>query len=255
MTAKCIFPYKKYEASLEKSVSAGRLELYESLANTGRLEDGLMLHCWNTNLSQALYWPLQAFEITLRNAMADRIADKYGDDWYDHLPTLSSSGRTSESTEVKRIAKAKEKLDKEGVSYGHDAIVAASSFGFWAGLLKEEYKAKLWDPLFSDFWAMIQLKEAFEKTQYIKDLRNNVAHYEPIIVFRGKRNKRELFKDYKLIVKLIKWICPETAEWIEHHSADKFFVAWNSCPDFFEVARLKVSEGGSANDSKYWNWK
>jgi len=55
----------------------------------------------------------------------------------------------------------------------------------------------------------------------------NLAHYEPIIVFRGTGNKRELFKDYKQIVRPVRWICPETAKWIEHHSADKFFADWN----------------------------
>ena len=73
----CKFPYKAFVRSLEVTVSPGRLELFERLAG-GNLEDGLRLYCWNTGLSQALYWPLHAFEISLRNSMADRIADAYG---------------------------------------------------------------------------------------------------------------------------------------------------------------------------------
>lgn len=249
----CTFPYKNFVKPLEKSLSLGRLELYEKLADN-KVHDALKLYCWNADLSQALYWPLHAFEVTLRNAMADSIADAYGDDWYERIPTFSTSRRTIQSEEEKRVDNAKEKLDKNGIKYGHDAIVAAITFGFWTGLLKEEYKLKLWDPLFSTIFPMIGLKEAFEKAYYIKDLRNNIAHYEPIIVF-PKGDKRELFRDYKLILKLLRWICPQTAEWVEHHSADKFFTAWNSCPEFFNISKLKVDNEGAEFDSQNWRWK
>lgn len=253
MTQQCSFPYKKFLQPLETSVSPGRLALYENLAG-GNLEDALKLYCWNTGLSQSFYWPLQAFEVTLRNAMADRMADAHGDQWYEKIATFSSSRRTTLSDEIKRIGKAKEKLDKDGIAYGHDAIVAAISFGFWTGLLKEEYKTKLWDPLFSNILPMIPLKEAFEKTHQIKDIRNSVAHYEPIIVFLPSANKRELFRDYKLILKLIRWICPDTAHWVEHHSAANFFAVWNTCPDFFNAPKLSTANPGEEADPQKWRF-
>jgi len=257
MTKQCGFPYKNFVTPLEKSLSPGRLDLYERLAkNAGadQLENALQLYCWNTSLSQAFYWPVQSFEITLRNAMADAIADAYGDNWYEDIASFSSSRRSVDSDEIKQVKKAQEKLDKDGLAYGHDTIVAAISFGFWAGLLKGEYKAKLWDPLFSKFLPMIGLKEAFEKTHHVKDLRNNIAHYEPIIVFLPSSNHRELFKDYKLILKLIRWICPDTAHWVEFHSAANFYSAWNSCPDFLKVARLSSKVEGGEADSQNWKW-
>jgi hypothetical protein len=207
------------------------------------------------SLSQALYWPLHAFEITMRNAMADAIWETHGENWFENIARFSSSRRTFDSDEVKRVDKAKEKLDKDGISYNHDTIVAAISFGFWTGLLKEEYKKQLWDPLFSKFLPMIGLKEAFEKTQYIKDLRNNIAHYEPIIVFMPRGNHRELYKDYKLVLKLIRWICTDTAQWVEHHSAGKFFAAWNSCPEFVNVFHLSSRVDGGEGNSQNWKWE
>jgi hypothetical protein len=253
MTQQCSFPYKNFVKPLEISISPGRLGLYDDLAG-GNLEKALQLYCWNTSLSQAFYWPLQAFEVTLRNAMADCIADNHGDDWYERIASFSTSRRTSVSDETKQIDKAKEKLDKDGIGYGHDAIVAAVSFGFWAGLLKEEYKANLWEPHIQHILPMIGRKEAFEKTQYVKDLRNNIAHYEPIIVFMPKANKRELFRDYKLILKLIRWICPDTAQWVEHHSAANFFAVWNCCPDFLGAAKLTTAAEGAEGDSQKWRW-
>lgn len=253
----CTFPYKTFLTPLEKTLSPGRLEFYENLAkNVGKteLEHALQLYCWNTSVSQALYWPLHAFEITMRNAMADAIWEAHGDDWYDNIASFSRSSRTFDSDEVKRVIKAKEKLDKDRIAYNHDTIVAAISFGFWAGLLKEEYKAQLWDPLFSMFLPMIGLKEAFEKTHYIKDLRNNIAHYEPIIAFMPRGNHRELYKDYKLILKLIRWICSDTAQWVEYHSASNFFATWNSCPEFFNVFHLSSRIIGGEGDSQNWKW-
>src|ERR1700722_8973927 len=100
----CKFPYKAFVRSLEVTVSPGRLELFERLAG-GNLEDGLRLYCWNTGLSQALYWPLHAFEISLRNSMADRIADAYGDHWYENVASFSSSRRPTPSEEVQRVQK------------------------------------------------------------------------------------------------------------------------------------------------------
>jgi hypothetical protein len=248
------FPYnRKYVDSLEITLSPGRLGLYERLSS-GKLENALQLYCWNTGLSQALYWPLHAFEVSLRNAMADRIADQYGNDWYERIAGFSSSKRQTPSDEVQHIEKAKRKLDDERAGYGHDAIVAAVSLGFWAGLLKDEYKAKLWDALFCDIFQMIEREEAFNKTYHIKSLRNNVAHYAPILVLPPAAKKRELFKDYKLIIKIIRWICPDTAQWVEYHSSANFFNAWNCCPDFFQMPKLTVKNVGDEADSQNWRW-
>ena len=186
--------------------------------------------------------------------MADAIADAHGNDWYEVIASFSSSRRTVDSDEIKQVKKAKEKLDKEGLAYGHDTIVAAISFGFWTGLLKEEYKTKLWDQLFSKFLPMIDLKETFEKTHHIKNLRNSIAHYEPIIVFLPNGNHRELFRDYKLVLKLIRWICPDTAQWVEFHSAANFYYAWNSHPDFLKVTNLFSTVQGGEADSKNWKF-
>lgn len=173
----CEFPFSKDNLqALEITLSPGRLALYEELAD-GRLEDALRLYCWNMSVSQALYWPLHAFEVSLRNAMADRMADAYGDDWYDYVVGFSSSQRSKANDEVAHVERAKTKLDEEGLAYGHDNIVAAISFGFWQGLLKQEYKHSLWEPLFSQIFQMIDRDETYKKVRQIKRLRNNVAHY------------------------------------------------------------------------------
>jgi hypothetical protein len=246
------FSYTKESLdALETSLSPGCLALYEELAR-GNLSDSLKLYCWNTSLSQCLYWPLHAFEVSLRNAMADRMADAYGNDWYEKIPEFSKRRGTTDNTEAEHVEKAKRKLDEDGLLYGHDNIVAAISMGFWLGLLKDEYREKLWEPLFSNIFPMIDREETFRKVNQIKRLRNSVAHHEPILVFLPKRHKRELFKDYKLILKMTRWICPVTARWVEHHSCADFFTTWNFCAGMLGMPRLATKSDGNEAHSSSW---
>ncbi len=239
--------------SLEITLSPGRLALYEKLS-AGNLEDALALYCWNMGLSQTLYWPLHAFEVSLRNAMADQMYDTFGDDWYENIASFKRTRIQRENDEAAHVEKAKRKLDEDGLAYGHDNIVASISMGFWLGLLRQEYKDKLWDPLFSKIFPMLEREEVFKKVNQIKRLRNNVAHYEPILVFLPKGDKRELFRDYKLVLKMIRWICPDTAQWAEHHSSLNFFNTWNSCPPSFNAAKLSVKKPGDEANSQLWQF-
>jgi hypothetical protein len=249
----CDFPYStSILNSLDTTLSTGRLGLYEDLSD-GNREDALKLYCWNMALSQSLFWPLHVFEISLRNAMADRMYNAYGDDWYEKIASFRKGNPNKENDEVKHVEKSKRKLDDDGVVYGHDAIVSAMSMGFWLGLLRLEYEQMLWQPLFSDIYTFFNREELFKKVNQIKRLRNNIAHHEPILIF-GKGAKRELFKDYKLVVKMIRWLCHDTALWVEHHSSLDFFSAWNCCPEFFVTKRLTVEKAGDEASSDRWKF-
>jgi hypothetical protein len=73
-----VFPYTPANiANLESSHSPKRLAPYYALAG-GDKELGLKLYAWNSALSQALYTPLQALEVTLRNGIGSRLQATYG---------------------------------------------------------------------------------------------------------------------------------------------------------------------------------
>lgn len=247
----CAFPYSKaYVDSLEVTLSPGRLHLYRKYAADDDVE-ALKLYCWNTCLSQAFYWPLHAFEVSLRNAMADRMYEEYGEDWYERIDSFKRGRGNNE--EVEHLNKAKRKLDLDGLAYGHDNIVAAISMGFWEGLLKVEYEEKLWKPLFSTIFPTDR-SEAFRKVNQIKRLRNNVAHHEPVFVFLPKGDKRLLYKDYKLVLKLIRWICEDTADWIEYHSSGQFFKIWNGAPACIGAPKLTTQTEKDESNSRRWQF-
>jgi len=66
---------------LEATISPERLKAYLAKAAYDRTE-ALELYLWNTALSQALYGPLQALEISLRNVLNRELCSKYGLEWY-----------------------------------------------------------------------------------------------------------------------------------------------------------------------------
>ncbi|MDZ4836731.1 MAG: Abi family protein [Candidatus Melainabacteria bacterium] len=239
--------------ALRKSLSPARLDRYRSLAD-GDDQKALVLYCWNMSLGQCLYWPLHAFEITLRNALGDAIRAQHGDVWFDNIQSFSTYQGTKPNNELEHIEKAKDKLDEDNHDHTHDNIVAASTLGFWHGLFKQEYEKKLYTPLFADLLDVTDREEAYRKIQQVKRLRNNIAHHEPIIVSSRHKDPRELYKDYKVILKITRWICEDTASWVETYSSAQFFNTWNTCPDFFPTLPLGLKDGGNEENSDTWIW-
>lgn len=248
----CTFDYSKpIIQSLEVTLSPGRLHLYREISPSND-QEALKLYCWNTSLSQVLYWPLHAFEISLRNAMADSLFEKHGEEWFENIDNFRR--RRGANEEVEHVEKAKHKLERSGLDLGHDNIVAAISMGFWEGLLKAEYEQELWRPLFSNIFP-IGRNEAFKKVNQIKRLRNSVAHHEPVFVHVSRRaDKRLLYKDYKLIMKLIRWICNDTAQWIEFHVSQDFFSTWNGAPDCIAMPKITVADATNEGNSLFWQF-
>jgi len=249
----CNYPFTAaISASIENAISPARLALYQEQSH-GSKDDALVLYCWNMSLCQALYWPLHALEVVLRNAMAEKIKSAHGISWYEDLTQFSTARKNKAVKENDQIRKAKEKLDDGNRPYNHDNIVAASTLGFWHGLLKLEYETHLWKPLFEDLLEVNDREEAWKKINQLKRLRNTVAHYEPIFVWQNK-NKRELYREYKMMLKITRWICPETAAWVEAHCSENFFNAWNCAPASINVLPLTVAEIGTEANSAVWQF-
>jgi hypothetical protein len=69
--------------ALERALSPERLSTYLAAAN-GDHAAALRLYVWNTEISAALYGPLQALEILVRNAFHRELSAVYGPTWYDN---------------------------------------------------------------------------------------------------------------------------------------------------------------------------
>ena len=202
---------------LEVSLSRERLGTYLD-ATAGDRKAAIRLYAWNTAVSAAFYGPLQGLEVTLRNAIHRRLAERYGEAWYDNPDAGLDRGA------VERIASARMELARDGHDEGPARIVAALSFGFWVSLLgpggrvaagrKANYEMTLWRPALRGAFAhraTLTRKEAHWPLNSLRTLRNRIAHHEPVFA-------RDLARDHERIVEVLGWMTPGTRRWVEHHS-------------------------------------
>lgn len=189
-------------ASLEKTISRERLTKY--LGATGEnLDAALGLYERNTQLSEALYTPLQSLEVCFRNTIHFQMTQVYGVDW----PTNGQPPLAQTATDS--IRAAREEFDNPTVG----DIVAELKFSFWVGLLGQGYDATLWRrALFKGFLIGGGKPRGVVHGRFnaIRRFRNRVAHHEPVFVTAERMHGE--------IIEAIGWMCSDTQAWTAHHS-------------------------------------
>ena len=184
-------------------------------AASGDTGKALKLYEENTSRSATLYAQLQTFEVLLRNAFdrelsAPFVALKPPCSWFDF-----QSGSTSLVTGdlAAKVAAAKAKVIDKGYKVNHGQVIATLSFGFWVDLTEVKYSQALWIPfkLFKVFPGAPKRLSHADANNFLKpfrNLRNRIAHHEPIF-------QRDFVQDQDDILKAIRWICLESADWAE----------------------------------------
>jgi hypothetical protein len=194
---------------LEGAISADRMATYVAAANNNDKAAALKLYLWNSEISSAFYVPLQGLEITLRNSLHVAMSARFQTDrWYD-APAMPLDTRGKELVQNA----------KEAVRRGHPAVnpphvIAELSFGFWVSLLNKKYHQSLWIPALGKAFphAHAQRSSIHQSLDYIRILRNRIAHHEPIF-------GRHLAQDYQSIIQFIGWMNQTKAAWIDQHNS------------------------------------
>ncbi|MGQ0824577.1 MAG: hypothetical protein ACT4OX_06035 [Actinomycetota bacterium] len=200
-----VFPYEATACTaLRSTLSAERFDRY--LGATGGNEvAACQLYTWNTAVSAALYGPLQACEIAVRNAVDTELSRRYGRAWFDQ-PTLLGAD------ELRISRDAQDGIRRRGAAITLGAVVAELGFGFWVGLFARRHDATLWrSSLFRAFSPRPPRADVFEKLDRLRTLRNRVAHHEPIF-------QRDLRADVDRILDVLGMLSPDHADWVRHHS-------------------------------------
>ncbi len=205
-------------AALEASWSPERMATYIRAAQGDR-ERAIQLYTWNTAASAAFYGPLQGLEVVLRNAMHRSLSSVYGADWYNNPRSGLDAGA------LNRVAAANADLLREGYVIDPPHVIAALAFGFWVSLLgrggsmsvagtaKANYDMTLWRSALHRAFphARKARGDVHRPLDYLRTFRNRIAHHEPIFA-------RHLVADYASIMEVTGWICPDTRNWMAHHS-------------------------------------
>lgn len=198
--------------TIQDSLSAERLKSY-LIATGHKLPDAMKLYEWNITISAAFYQLIADVEVVIRNSIHRQFTiwnseSNFGGQWYDN-----NHGLFDEKT-MEKISKARNRLVEKKKVITPDAVIAQLSFGFWNYLLTTKYK--------TDFWPCVgrysfprltekQPKQLFKRVGHIWNLRNRIAHYEPI-------HTRKLDEDLNDCFEIIGAVCPVTCEWSKNRS-------------------------------------
>lgn len=225
---------------VEIALSVDRFAKYVDACGGDR-EAAFRLYGWNIAISGAFYGPLQTIEVTLRNALHGALSAQYGLTWYDS----AESGLDAHAR--RKISQSKRSLLEGGHVVDPPHMVANLSFGFWVSLLgpggrlrserdslaqrswisllglcgqrlavtpKANYEMTLWRPALRHAFPNApspNRKKIHRPFEYMRLLRNRIAHHEPIYA-------RRLDKDYESILNVLNWMSPEARIWVEASS-------------------------------------
>lgn len=196
------------EANLEEALSLERFQRYVDWAD-GDKGKAFSLYGLNTQLSEALYTPLQILEITLRNRFHHVLSDSFGETWFDQPGFLLSHHHRQQLVKAKIDLTARDKTASTG------AIISVLTFGFWTGLLSLDYE-NLWQQVLHKASRDVHGKGLTRKALIkpltpIRVLRNRIAHHEPILSWN-------LPMHHKSMLEITRWLSPAAYAWNEYHS-------------------------------------
>lgn len=138
----------------------------------------------NIRVSESLLPALHYLEIILRNRLNKAIKQVYGEQWLVNLPT---NLHMDEGNLAKLNAAKFHHQQEKRRPATHDDLVAHMTFGFWANFFHKRYDPSLWQR--KHFTATVFPHLERDKRsrhlikpqlQTIKELRNRIAHHEPI---------------------------------------------------------------------------
>lgn len=142
-------------------------------------------------------------------------------DWYDNLTMLAYPL-------PQKLDSAKASIVRQGKLLTPGRIVAELSFGFWTALVGRKYEKRLWVPHLHRAFPntlrmtgpakgarkkrpMLDRSDIADRLERIRQLRNRIAHHEPILHYA-------LDSEYCNVLDATGWICPVTARWVESMS-------------------------------------
>lgn len=203
------------------NLSTPRFSTYLKIAH-GDERHAIALYHWNTRLSQSLGVCAQAWEVCLRNRLAELLRTRLNPSW----PYHPDARRQLKPRDRKRLDEAVERQEQErGKPAPLSAIIADLSAGFWVSLLGSGYDVPLiWRrnveivfPNDDD----LTIGDAHTISEEALKLRNRIAHHEPILHLPlDERRKR--------MGTLIRSMCLGTHAYVEETCT--FASVWNDSP-------------------------
>ncbi len=179
------------------------------MTHCGGGEDAaIKLYEWNCAASGAMFEVLSVLEVALRNALPRELTaihSQSGSDWHTNPLSLL------QDRAIKDIKEARERIGRSNAQESPARIVAELNFGFWKYLLASYYEQALWTRGLRNAFPYLQpqsRRKAFDAIHQAHQLRNRIAHHEPI-------HRRDLQTDLDVMHQVLAWIEPDVRTWAE----------------------------------------
>lgn len=196
------------DPGFEAAISLERFARYLTRADSDRCR-ALELYALNTQLSEALYTPLQMLEVALRNRIHAVLSEARHERWFDE------AGFLRVVHQIVQLSGAYEELGRANRERTPGRVVAALPFGFWTSMIARNYEV-LWQATLNRI-AQREDGKGLRRTDLstplstIRVLRNRIARHEPILHW-------DLPKHNDNIARVTRWLSPAAAEWCERYS-------------------------------------
>ena len=201
--------------SLRLTLSKSRITRYMNECN-GDFTSAMRLYHWNSKISESLYIPLQMWEVSLRNRLNGFLIWKYNQKW----PYNERLRRNLTRNDYRRLTESIERQSQERrLSPNNvpvDPIVADLSAGFWVSLLSTSYDVPfVWryniQRLFPNE-PRIERRDASNLCGSLLDIRNRIAHHEPVYHF-------DLANNWQNLTRILCALCVGGSSYIEANNS------------------------------------
>ncbi|MDE5594091.1 MAG: Abi family protein [Muribaculaceae bacterium] len=205
-------------SEFEDIISSERMHRYLIACNNDSRK-AMTLYRYNIKLSQELLAVVGCFEVALRNKINKQFTAQYGGDWLRDfiLPqgVFYSDNRVTKTKNI--IEKAYNGLMRSR-SYTHTKLLSEMEFGIWKYMFSNVQYHLTQQTLLSIFpnkprstpAAQYDNTYIFVELDYINNLRNRIAHHEPICFgTRANRTSIDTFyalNRYSRIITLFNWL-------------------------------------------------
>jgi hypothetical protein len=197
----------------ERIMSTQRINRYK-LACANNTRKAMTLYRYNLYLSQELFTIISCFEIALRNAINNHYFSLLGNDW---LQNVALPGGIFDNFACHKTANIiNTAVSRLGVNYNHSKLISEMDFGFWRYLFAQPQYNAAGRTLLNIFPAKPRSTPIFQYNQRflfnelekINNLRNRLAHHEPVCFQLGHPIKSTIYarQHYELILQLFQWM-------------------------------------------------
>jgi Swt1-like HEPN len=191
-----------YLAELRRTMSDERFLAYLA-ANHDNERLACQRYAWNTAVSSAFYGPIQALEVSLRNAVDERLRPAKTAQWYMSTVLLKRD-------EQRVVQDTLATINRLGKTTSPGQVIANLPFRFWVQLFAKDYDESLWRPYLHKIFARTKRSYVHDGLDRLRTLRNRIAHHEPIY-------QRNLGQDLNTLRRLLEPLSPQVLQWVRHH--------------------------------------